>query len=621
MRSFALFAELSNSELESLSHLMEDLELDHGVSLLKQNEFADAVYFLKKGAVKILVNGEMVAQIDRVQCFGEMSCLAPDTRASASVITAERSQLMRIEKQDFLRSVNQMSKLWRILFLQTSERVRSLNGRLSEILNHLPQGLVKVSPQGVVSNDYSVQCSKYFQRENLAGLSFPTLIFPGSGPEPEPEPEPEVEEKRKSWLENLSLLFSESNMSFESCAALLTSEFTLKTNGETRYFAMSYAPCLSLTGKIIAVDIGIEDLTIQKELEIKHRESKLREDRLAKITQSPDSFINFLALAEETYLDTADFLAQLKQGGADSVRPRIEQMMRRLHSLKGISGVFSLQNLKAVVHESETIVSKLKTPGGDLAQIVASLEERVRAFLVEKDLAQGVFDQIPADLRRRLVGVVFSPEEFQKMKSLIEAGNAEATQKVLASVEKVDSKKLVAQWPHEAQKIAEAIGKSVQFNVAGEGGRISKDIFTQLDQVLIHLLRNGMDHGLETPDERVQAGKPPQGKITAMIDVTETELVMVVEDDGRGINGEALAKRARQNPNLDQALIESYVAKSEHWKILLMPGFSTAKEITDLSGRGVGLDAVASTIVNMGGSLSIESTFGEGACIFITVPV
>ena len=146
-------------------------------------------------------------------------------------------------------------------------------------------------------------------------------------------------------------------------------------------------------------------------------------------------------------------------------------------------------------------------------------------------------------------------------------------------------------------------------------------MFTELDQVLIHLLRNGMDHGLESPDERVARGKPSQGRITATIDVCETELMIVIEDDGRGIDGAALAKRARLNSSLDQASIEAYVAGSEEWRILLMPGFSTAKAVTDLSGRGVGLDAVASAIAQLGGSLTIESTFGEGACIFITIPL
>lgn len=228
---------------------------------------------------------------------------------------------------------------------------------------------------------------------------------------------------------------------------------------------------------------------------------------------------------------------------------------------------------------------------------------------------------MPADLRSRLVGVVFSQDEFRSIKEAVERGDTPVIQRILASVEKVDCKKLFAPWPQEAQKIAETLGKSVQFNVAGEGGRISQDVFTKLDKVLIHLLRNGLDHGLESPDERVQKGKTAQGRITAMIDVSENELMIAVEDDGRGINPGALASRARQKPDLDHAAIDRYVAQSEAWKILLMPGFSTAKEVTDLSGRGVGLDAVASAIEAMGGTLTIESTFGQGMCILISVPL
>ena len=609
LKSFALFAELSNSELTGLAHVMKEVELEPGHGLLKQNEPADAVYFLKSGAVKVLVNDEKVAQIDQIQCFGEMSCLTPNTPASATVITAKKSQLYRIAKTDFLNSVGQITKLWQMLFVQMSERVRTTNGRLSEILLHLPQGLMKVSPEGIVSNDYSAQCTKFFKRENIAGFSFAKLAFPND------------EAKQKSWQENLGLLFSETNMSFESCASLLANKFSLAHDDETSHFTMSYYPCKSLSGKIIAVDIGIQDITKEIELERKHRETKQKEEILNKITQSPDSYVNFLALSEEVYTDTVDFFSQLKSVGAESVESRVEQLMRRLHSLKGISGVFSLQGFKSVAHEAETIVSQIKASGDDAAKVASVLEKKLAEFKTEKDRAHNMFSEMPADLRRRLVGIVFSPHEFVTMKDLIEKSDWAGIQKLLASVEKIDSKKLIAQWAQETQKLADTLGKQVQFNMAGEGGRIAKDLFAQLDKVLIHLLRNGIDHGLESPEERTEKGKSPQGRITAMIDVSETELMMAIEDDGRGIDREALVNRARQNTSFDQKLIDSYVAKGEEWKILLLPGFSTAKEVTDISGRGVGLDAVAKAISCMNGTLTIESNFGEGTCFMITVPV
>jgi signal transduction histidine kinase len=588
---------------------MVALELDSGVSLLKQNEYADAVYFLKQGAVKVLVNGEMVAQIDKAQCFGEMSCLLPSTPASASVITAKKSQLVRISKDDFLASVNQVGKLWKTLFLQMSERVRSVNSRLSEILNHLPQGLVKISSEGLVSNDYSVQCTKFFQRDNMAGCLFHELAFPDD------------EKKQKTWAENLSLLFSESNMSFEACASLLQSEFSLGEGAEKREFTMTYSPCRNLQGKIVAVDIGIVDVTIEKQLERKNQEIRQRQDRLTKITQNPESYINFLALADEVYLDAENFARQVKDKGSASVQTRIAQLMRQLHSLKGISGVYSLGALKSVVHEIESLVGQFNGTADDRPEVLLLLEKKLGEFKSEKERAQEMFNEIPSDLRRRLIGVVFSQFEFESLKELSSKGDFGGIEKLLVSIETVDAKRLIGQWPQEAEQIATTLGKSVQFNVAGEGGRVSKALFTELDKVLIHLLRNGIDHGVEMPDDRLKAGKPAQGRITAMIDVSDTEFFMSVEDDGRGIHPAALAERARQKDSLDQALVAKYVAQGEEWKILLMPGFSTATEVTDLSGRGVGLDAVANLVERLGGSLVIESSFGEGTCFIITIPI
>jgi chemotaxis protein histidine kinase CheA len=331
--------------------------------------------------------------------------------------------------------------------------------------------------------------------------------------------------------------------------------------------------------------------------------------------------MNFLSLADEVFVETTVFVETLKNQGAHSVLSRIERNMRRLHNLKGISGVFSLKDFRAVIHDMETQVGEAKGEGVDLCELVCRLEDSVQIFNAEKTKTHGVFATMPAELRRRLLGVVFSQQEFESLKCLIEEESYPKLSELIASVERIDSKKLIEQWPQEAKKIADVLGKSVQFQVMGEGGLITKDLFLELDKVLIHLLRNALDHGLEKPEERVKKGKTEQGNIEVTIDVPETDFVMLVEDDGHGIDNDALVKRARQNKNFAQAQIDQYVASGEIWRILLMSGFSTAKEVTDLSGRGVGLDSVANAIEKLGGTLTIESDFGKGTRFLIMIPL
>ena len=609
LRSFALFSELSDSELEGVSQVTQELELAPGAVLLTQNEPADAVYFLRNGAVKILVNGEMVAQIDRAQCFGEMSCLTPDTPASASVVTAKTSHLLRIAKDDFLKAVNQLNKLWKMLFLQMSERVRAANSRLSEILNHLPQGLVKVSPEGIVSNDYSVQSTRIFRKDNLAGLSFWKITFPDDV------------KKQSLWLENFKLFSADCNMSFEELSKIQISEFSLNYGEDTREYAMTYAPCKNAFGKIIAVDIGVEDITEQNELKRRNQEIEARQEIMNKISQNPDSFLNFLALAEEVDVEATDFVKNLESQGMRAVSQRIEKIMRRLHNLKGISGVFSLKDFRHVIHETESLIGEAKGETADQSQVAVNLNKSLEKFKSEKEKTKGIIEKMPSELRRRLLGVVFSPQEFSSLKNLIAIANDQSLAKLVTSIERVDSKKLVEHWPQEAQKIADVLGKAVQFHVMGEGGPISKELFMELDKVLIHLLRNGLDHGLEMPDARIKRGKPEHGTIEVTIDVAAPDFVMLVEDDGNGIDTEALVKRARQNKAFDQKLIDQYIASGEVWRILFLSGFSTAEKVTDLSGRGVGLDSVASSIEGLGGTLTIESEFGKGTRFLIMLPI
>lgn len=588
---------------------MEDIELVPGTVLLTQNKPVDAVYFLKSGAVKILVNGEMVTQADGTQSFGEMSCLNPALPASATVVTAVASRLFRIRKEDFLNSVSQMTKLWKTLFLQSSERVRSVNIRLTEILNHLPHALVKVSLEGRVSNDYSAQCTEFFQRENLARVQFAELAFPGD------------EGKQKTWTENLAVLASDNLMSFDELAKFMDAEFTIHNGTEERNYSMTYSPCRNAYGALIAIDIGVEDVTEQKKLKREQQEIQSQQEVLIQISRNPDSFMNFLSLAKEIIKEFQETLMRLMRGKSSVEPASVDRIMRRLHNLKGFAGLFSLSDLKETVHEAETNFSELKEEGASSVNVITHLEQSFQSLRAEVDKVNLIVAGMDPELRRRLFGIVLTQVDFEKLKKLVENKKYDQLRPWLTSIEKVESKKLVELWPAEAKRIAERLGKSIVFETSGEGGRISKDLFMALDKILIHLLRNGVDHGIETPDERIEKGKAEQGLIRATIELSETALLISVSDDGRGIDGAALVERARQNKDLNQQLVEQFSALGTPQKILVLPGFSTADEVTDISGRGVGLDSVASAVEALGGALKIDSELGCGTKFSILIPV
>ncbi len=175
-------------------------------------------------------------------------------------------------------------------------------------------------------------------------------------------------------------------------------------------------------------------------------------------------------------------------------------------------------------------------------------------------------------------------------------------------------------FPRLVRDLAQKSGKDVAFAVEGKELELDRGILEQLSDPLVHLLRNAVDHGLEAGAERLANGKEEQGRIGLSVSREKDRVVIAIEDDGRGMDPARLIASA-----LDKGLITSEEAKtlSPQDALLLtcIPGFSTAREVTDVSGRGVGMDAVRSTIRSLGGSLALDSEVGRGSRITLKLPL
>jgi two-component system, chemotaxis family, sensor kinase CheA len=179
---------------------------------------------------------------------------------------------------------------------------------------------------------------------------------------------------------------------------------------------------------------------------------------------------------------------------------------------------------------------------------------------------------------------------------------------------------IIDRFPRMIRDLAKKGGKEVDFEIDGKEIELDRGILEELTDPLIHILRNAVDHGLETPAERLGCGKPAKGRISLTAQREKDQVIIVVEDDGKGMDPEKLIASA-----IDKGLLTPDKAKqlSTHEALLLtcIPGFSTAKEVTDVSGRGVGMDAVRSTIQSLAGSLAIESEPGQGSRIILKLPL
>ena len=174
-------------------------------------------------------------------------------------------------------------------------------------------------------------------------------------------------------------------------------------------------------------------------------------------------------------------------------------------------------------------------------------------------------------------------------------------------------------FPRVVRDAARALGKQVEFVVDGQEIELDRSLLDEIGDPIIHLLRNAIDHGLETPDERTRAGKPPTGRLKLTAARDRSAVVIRVTDDGKGIDRDRVLARAQEMGLVEAG--KSDLSDDEIVRLIARPGFSTAREVTDISGRGVGIDAVHTRVRALGGTVDIKSAKGKGTSITVRLPV
>jgi two-component system, chemotaxis family, sensor histidine kinase and response regulator WspE len=175
-------------------------------------------------------------------------------------------------------------------------------------------------------------------------------------------------------------------------------------------------------------------------------------------------------------------------------------------------------------------------------------------------------------------------------------------------------------WPRMVRDLARQLGKQVRLEIVGPATRVDRDILDRLETPLTHLIRNAIDHGIESPTDRQLAGKPAQGRIYIEASHRSGLLLITVRDDGRGIDRAALAQKIIAKQLATPAMLAE-MSEAEQLEFLYLPGFSTANTVTEVSGRGVGLDIVNSLIQSLGGSIQISHVAGQSLTFQLQLPL
>ncbi|SCU74842.1 fused chemotactic sensory histidine kinase in two-component regulatory system with CheB and CheY: sensory histidine kinase; signal sensing protein [Cupriavidus necator] len=195
--------------------------------------------------------------------------------------------------------------------------------------------------------------------------------------------------------------------------------------------------------------------------------------------------------------------------------------------------------------------------------------------------------------------------------------NARDLQEAVMSIRMMPMDYVFSRFPRLVRDLASKLGKQIDLVTFGKATELDKSLIERIIDPLTHLVRNSLDHGIETPDKRVAAGKDPTGQLILSAQHHGGNIVIEVSDDGGGLNRERILAKAIQNG----LPVSETITDEEVWQLIFAPGFSTAEVVTDVSGRGVGMDVVKRNIQEMGGHVQISSRPGLGTTIRIVLPL
>lgn len=330
-----------------------------------------------------------------------------------------------------------------------------------------------------------------------------------------------------------------------------------------------------------------------------------------------------LANKQELSTDEEEFFERAIRtlcNSAENLRQkRIVELLQTVKApsdLKNIITQISKELEKAKSYESQKKIAKTDT---------IQLESSIRVTQEQMDRLMNLVGELTAFREWLKWFVQHGDETWTKQKQLRE--QIQRYSRLVAEVQRtamemrmVPLHMLFQRFPKVVRDISKALGKKVQFEIVGEDTKIDKLMLDRLGDPLIHLVRNSLDHGIEPPEERIAQGKPEAGRLVLRAFYTTEGVAIEVEDDGRGIDPDMVRLKAVERGLRSEEEVMK-LSDEEVISLIMLPGFSTKEEATELSGRGVGMDVVSSSVEAMGGKVKISSRRGEGTLVKLILPL
>ncbi|MDC0255380.1 ATP-binding protein [Bacteriovoracales bacterium] len=495
---------------------------------------------------------------------------------------------------------------------------------VSNLLNNMNESIFTIDINCIIQEKAISEYSKEVFEADIAGKTIFDVLYPNI--------KSDDETHSKIWF-GVDTCIGADSLQWEINKDLIPKGSSIKTSKGVRILEIRPDAIFS-DDKSICKEIMfcIQDVTERESLKKEVAEREKIESKRNKILMeiAPAKQVNLEEHKLDLYnffLSTEDLISEIYKISSVKnkkiTKKEAKTLWRNLHTIKGNARTFRLHAISSLVHKKESFLSSIKFKEGemiksDFDEITKSVSEIKELINEYSEIAKDMFD---IDLSKDLITDNISGAKIDDFKIILESKLPESQIKNsilehLDNLYKNTIKDRFKSLSNMLETVAEEIGKDIFYEVNGDSFFLEEKEANILMDAVIHILRNSLDHGLEKKEERLNSGKEVVGKINVSLNKNNENIIIKVEDDGKGIDSNMIARKAIENGFITEEGYNSLSPK-ERLMIIFKEGFTTAENVSDLSGRGVGMDVVKTNIEKLGGVIDLDSVVGKGTTFFI----
>lgn len=486
--------------------------------------------------------------------------------------------------------------------LERTAELRQKTNDIANMMANMHQGLFTITVGGLIHKEYAQYLEAIFETDRIADRNFADLLFNSTTLGSDA-----VDQN----ITAVDAIVGEDEMMWEFNSHCLVKEMVIKLEDREKILELDWDPILNDNGEVDKLMVTVRDVTALKALEAAAEEQKRELEIIGEILAvDARKFSEFISSSEEFIKECREVISAHTTKDLDV----IAKLFRNIHTVKGNARTYGLSHVTNVVHEVESTYDNLRKDEeavwnqADLLQELAGAEEIVAKYAYvfrdklgrEGEASSGItLDPVRVASWLDSIHQITSADLPSQIKGVV----SEAY-RMLISIDAKPVSLVISDVIESAKSLAKQLDKGEPNIVINDGNIfIEKDAHGMLNNIFMHVFRNAMDHGIEKPEERLAKGKKAEGTISLNVDLDGHFANLSVRDDGRGLAISRIYKMAVEKGIYDANAPKP--AAKEIANLIFASGFSTADAVTDVSGRGVGMDAVKGFLEKDGGSIEV----------------